>query len=388
MAKIGVYTFDFTSDNYGQVLQYLATQEYLKTLGHQATLLSMQGRRPTLSSKVRWMLRRIARKLCGIAILKSGSKDKDNIAPEIDEKKALFAQWAACTQRQEQEAPRHFEDFRNQFFSRQKGYYETFCESGYDAYCVGSDQTWSYMGYDNMFGWTPDKAKRFTLAASLGHSKYTDNQISGVEKYLHRFDFVTVREDNGLEFCRRAGYQRVSKVLDPTFLLPSVEYDKYAEEINTEKPYIFVYLLGGEISISMSGILQKCETLGYDVKYVESQGRDEAVEKIPATVGQWLGLMRKASYVLTNSFHGLAFSLIYHKPMIVFPLVGIMKDMNGRIEDLSKQMGIEERVYDNDFSVLSHPVDWERIDSIIERNRIVTTELVQATLGEDCVGRV
>lgn len=383
MAKIGVYTFDFTKDNYGQVLQYLATQEFLKSLGHKASLLSMQGRYPTLGGKLKWVLRKIAYRLRSMLVRQQqGCEAHHQHSPEVDAKAALFAQWAACTQRQESEAPRHFEEFRERYFSRERGYYEALCKSGYDAYCVGSDQTWSFLGYDNMFGWTPDKSKRFTLAASLGHRHYTDDEVERVKKYLYRFDFVTVREDNGLEFCKRAGYERVHKVLDPTFLIPPTTYDAYSEEIAEEKPYIFVYMLGGEISVSVKNILQQCKSMGYGVKYVESQGRDEDVEKIPATVGQWLGLMKKATYVLTNSFHGFAFSLIYHKPMLVFPLVGIMKGMNGRIEDLARQMGIEERIYCNDFAVMSDAIDWEHIDMIIERNRATTTQLVQHVLNE------
>lgn len=383
MAKIGVYTFDFTKDNYGQVLQYLATQEFLKSLGHEATLLGMKGACPTLCGKLKWVLRRIALKIRGVLIRSQQScESQRQPSSEADAKKALFAQWEACTQRQEREAPRHFEEFRERYFSREKGYFEELCKSGYDAYCVGSDQTWSFLGYDNMFGWTPDKAKRFTLAASLGHRHYTDEEVSIVKKYLYRFDLVTVRENNGVEFCNRAGYDRVHKILDPTFLLPPTAYDFYSEEIAEDKPYVFVYMLGGEISVCVRDILQYCKSMGYDVKYVESQGRDEDIEKIPATVSQWLGLMSKATYVLTNSFHGFAFSLIYHKPMIVFPLVGIMKGMNGRIEDLARQMGLQERIYSNDLAVLNDAIDWRHIDKIIECNREMTTQLVRQVLNE------
>ena len=54
MAKIGIITFNFTLDNYGQVLQYLATQEYLKKLGHQAILVESNGWRRTFSRYIKW----------------------------------------------------------------------------------------------------------------------------------------------------------------------------------------------------------------------------------------------------------------------------------------------------------------------------------------------
>lgn len=380
MAKIGVYTFDFTLDNYGQVLQYLATQAFLNALGHHTTLLSMQGPYPSLSRRIKGLIKRAVLKLYHLFRPAKGGSPQKITDPEKEAKNALFAQWTACTHRQESEAPRHFEEFRQRYFSRQRGYYEELCNSGYDAYCVGSDQTWSFIDYNNMFGWTPEKAKRFTLAASLGHSHYSDNQIDTIKGYLHRFNFVTVREDNGLDFCKRAGYQQAYKVLDPTFLLQPAVYNQYTEEVITEKPYVFVYLLGGQISLTVREIINHCESLGYDVKYVESQGRDEDISKIPATVGQWLNLMSKATYVLTNSFHGFAFSLIYHKPMMVFPLVGIMKDMNGRITDLAKQMNLEERIYHGDFAPLTRQIDWSHIDFIIANNRDITTRLVQETL--------
>lgn len=373
MSKIGVVTFDNTIDNYGQVLQYLATQEYLKSLGHKVTLVHPTGIRRTFKRRVIWKFTSIYWRIKNILLHKAEAKIDDVLVSENSneelQKKKIFDQWAEVTFRLESERPRHFEEFRQKYFSRQYGTYDDIIDANYDAYCVGSDQTWSDAGYHMMLGWTPEKARRFSLAPSVGHRKYEDYEIKTFIPYLKRFDFVTVREDNGLNLCEKCGYIGAKKILDPTFLLDSSIYDKYVKNKYAGKTYVFVYMLGGEISIPVKDIISFCKSNNMDVKYVESQGRDEKIESIPASVGEWLGLMKNASYVITNSFHGMAFSIIYHKPFVIFPLVGLMERMNGRINDLTLKFGLQNRIYNDSLDLIKEPIDWERIDCIIEDNR-------------------
>ena len=111
--------------------------------------------------------------------------------------------------------------------------------------------------------------------------------------------------------------------------------------------------------------------------YVESQGRDEKCSKIFPTVEEWLGLVSNASYVITNSFHGMAFSIIYHKPFLVFPLVGLMEGMNGRVVDLSKTLSLENRVYDGNMDILFEPISWMQTDEVIAHNKDILTTLIK-----------
>ena len=386
MAQIGILTFSFTKDNYGQILQYLATQEYLKQKGHEAILVEPTGWQERQKSKIERRIAKLIKKIKRHIFHNSKhtnsltmSSTEETITDEEKQKRIIFKKWAETTDRKEIEHPRHFEEFRGKYFNRQSGTYNDILISGYNAFCVGSDQTWSSAGYHMMLGWVPKRLKRFSIASSVGHRVYTDNEIASFKKYLKRFNFITVREDSGIELCRRCGYKSAKKILDPTFLLKATDYLPYTEKHEpSSRPYVFIYLLGGEISLSITEIVGFCESKGYEIKYVESQGRDEHRECIDATVEQWLGLIQGSSYVITNSFHGMALSIIFHKPFLIFPLIGIMEGMNGRITDLAQSLQLEDRIYSGDISILFRPVDWRNTDSHIDDNRKRVDKLIES----------
>ncbi len=383
MAQIGVLTFSFTKDNYGQVLQYLATQEYLKQKGHKAILIEPTGWQDRQKSKLERRIIKLFKILRQLTFSKTDTliptSTEEKLTDEEKLKRTIFQQWAETTNRKELEHSRHFVDFRENNFNRQSGTYNDILTSGYKAFCVGSDQTWSSAGYHMMLGWVPKKIKRFSIASSVGHRVYTDDEVASFKKYIRRFNFITVREDSGLELCRRCGYKSAKKILDPTFLLNANDYLPYAEKhISSSRPYVFIYLLGGEISISLTEIVEFCESKGYEIKYVESQGRDEHRECIDATVEQWLYIIKESSYVITNSFHGMAFSIIFHKPFLTFPLIGIMEGMNGRITNLAKSLQLEDRIFSGDINILFSPIDWHETDRLIDDNRKRVDKLIES----------
>ena len=156
MSKIGVVTFDNTIDNYGQVLQYLATQEYLNSLGHKVTLVHPAGIRRTFKRRVIWkcssIYLRIKKVLLHRMKIISDEIPVSKFSVEELRKKKMFDQWADVTLRLERERPRYFEEFIQKYFSRQYGTYDDIIDANYDAYCVGSDQTWSDAGYHMMLG--------------------------------------------------------------------------------------------------------------------------------------------------------------------------------------------------------------------------------------------
>lgn len=384
LKKIGVLTFAFTKDNYGQVLQYLATQEYLRQKGYEATLVEPNGWRISRWNRGKKRIKRLFPfivRIIGFLKAKSTTlinQPQTTCGSQLEkQKKLMFNQWAEVTERKEKEHPRQFEQFREKNFNRQSGTYNDILASHYKAFCIGSDQTWSDAGYHMMLGWVPKKYKRFSIASSLGHRRYSDDEIMSFKDYLNKFDFITVREDNGIDLCQRCGFASAKKVLDPTFLLKAEDYEPFIEDVgDNNKPYVFVYLLGGEIEPLVKDIFDLCRSKGYDIKYVESQGRDEGFDCIYATVGQWIGLIKEASYIITNSFHGMAYSIIFHKPYLAVPIVGILEGMNERIYDLSKQFQLENRVYSGDLNALFSPIAWGHADQCIKENKDTLNSLI------------
>ena len=377
MKKIGIITYDTTVDNYGQVLQYLATQEFFKLLGYKAVLVHPKGWKKLslgwFKSKAYGLKTKIK------SLIKPNKKKDNNLHSEELEKLSIFNHWNSITQKQEQKHPRYFQNFKQKFFQHQSGSYNDIINSNYAAYCVGSDQTWSHADYYWLLGWTPKHTKRFSIAPSVGYRKYSERDIIPIRQFFRYFNFITVRENSGIEFCHRCGYNNAIKVLDPTFLLSSEQYDSFADKQKNNKPYILIYLLGGEICESVESIIDFCKKNGYDVKYVESQGRFEHVEnKIFATIGEWLSLVKNASYVLTNSYHGTIFAIIYRKPFLIFPLINLMKDMNGRIHDLTDQFCLQNRLYQGNFNQLFQPIDWHIAERKILKNKHILTNLIKS----------
>lgn len=382
MIKIGILTFAFTKDNYGQVLQYLATQEFLKQKGYEAILVEPSGWAISKLERIKKLIKnKISRTTSVFGFPKRDIVLHNNVhykLSELEEKKNnIFRHWAEVSDRKEKEHPRQFEQFREKYFNRQWGTYNDILAVKYKAFCIGSDQTWSDAGYHMMLGWVPIKYKRFTIAPSVGHRLYSEEEVRSFKDYINKFDFITVREDNGLNLCNRCGYNTAIKILDPTFLLKAEDYEQYIEDVDgCDKPYVFIYLLGGEIQPSVIEIFDFCTKKGYDIKYVESQGRDEGYECIYATIGQWIGLIKNASYIITNSFHGMAFSIIFHKPYLTIPIIGILESMNERIYDLSKQFQLVNRVYSGDLNVLFSPITWDYVDQCIRNNKETLCSLI------------
>ena len=104
-----------------------------------------------------------------------------------------------------------------------------------------------------------------------------------------------------------------------------------------------------------------------EVKYVASQGRQDAYDKIYPNVDEWLSLIRNARYVVTNSFHGMVFSIIFNKPFVVIPLARSFTRMNDRIFDTLSAVHLTERIYKNSLDILLDPLDIRAINDYLKQ---------------------
>lgn len=367
MAKICVITFANTTDNYGQVLQYLATQEYLKSRGHDSYLLRSKGHKASILSK-------IFNKLKHYAFPPKPLIHTEQELKQIEE----FGRWWSVAAEMEEKHPRHFEDFRKQNFKLLDCYLEDVKKYGFNAVAVGSDQTWGSSDDTYYLGWAPKKYIRFAIAPSIAHYQFSEDEINMLRPFVQQFSFITVREQNGLSFCDRIGYKGAKQILDPTFLLSACDYNKFISTTyeQNQKPYLFLYLLGNEIALNIKEIFEFAELKGLEVKYIASQGRTDGYPKIYAEVGEWLGLLKNATYVVTNSFHGMAFSIIYRKKFLTIPVIGIFERMNVRIKNIATQFNLTDRIYVKNLDDIENKIDWSESDKIISENKKLLDSLM------------
>ena len=247
---------------------------------------------------------------------------------------------------------------------------------------MGSDQVWGWFYNENLLNFGPRNIKRIAFAPSFGgRPPRNEAQWKILSKHLKQFDLVTVREPEGIEYCKKAGYTKAYHIPDPTLLLNVSSYEPFCENSKKrEKKYILLYLLGNYTNINLKEIYQFAQKKDLDVIYVESQGRIDDYEKEYPTIPEWLTLVKNAEYVFTNSFHGTAFSIIFHKKFLTFPLIGIFERMNHRVYSILEKYSLKSRIYDGDVNIINNTIDYTEVENIREKDYLFFYNLMQKTL--------
>lgn len=372
METVGLITFASSFDNYGQVLQALAIKDYLQGRGHKVYLLRDNdgGIKTKVFLSIRMIVKRLLYFFTRSKSIGQSIKTQEN-----------YVNWKRIYQSNEKLHPRFFERFRKENFKIIECSNAAIKRYHITALCAGSDQIWSGHDKNHFLQIGSDSLIRFSVAPSTGDKQLTKEGEKLVSQWIKGFSFVTVREPSGVRMCRRCGYENVHLILDPTFLLSSFQYNNYADSRKSDDDYVFVYLLRAEAPISLEAIKAFAQKNNLAIKYVPGQGRMDEQEKIYATIPEWLSLIRDARYVITNSFHGMAFSIIYRKLFLVLPRVDETKNMNERIVCLSKELGLTDRIYKDNLEAILKPIDYlqtekkiksnkEFLDSLMSKNRL------------------
>lgn len=361
--KIGILTFWTGQDNYGQILQCYALQAYLKQQGHEAFLVRYAPKAVGLQAK----LKRAVSPGTLLAYLKT----RRSVRRAETFRKAH---------------PRHFSDFLKEHIASSSELYRSLDElrtapPEADAYIVGSDQVWNRSIGLNDFGrgWFLDfgapATKRFSYAASFGMKELPEDYRRFFSPLLAKFDAVSVREQEGTDFCRKMGRSDAVLVCDPTLLLRKEDYCALIPDNagTQEKKPLLCYMLGHACAFPKDVLDAFVAEKGLELHYVPSQGAENldyyAKVETP-TVQGWLRLYRDAEYVVTNSFHGTVFAILMQKKFLALPLSGKSSGMNGRLESLLTELDLRERLLTgsgNDFRrVMDAPIDWESVSARAE----------------------
>ena len=350
--KIGIVTFYKTQDNYGEVLQHYALKTFLNMLSHEVFLLRYN----------RSYKRNIVKFLYNVVT--SPTKYLIEIKRRYRSKKYLSKM---------RSHPRGFDEFRNKYFCLTEKVYEQEELSKKfpyaDAYICGSDQIWANANWVNYLGFVPKGIKKMAYAPSFGGLKFSKAERQVLANYIKNFDVVALREQSGVDLCNELGRMDATLVPDPTFLLSDTDYGKIMDNDVVPEKYLFLYLLGNKTEIDMDSVYSFAEQKGLKVIYVASQGLIDKYEKVYPSVEKWMNLLKHAEYVLTNSFHGMAFSIIFNKKFMVVPLSGIHKRMNDRIDTALFKYGLQDRIFQSDYAPYNIDIDYKPINDILEGDR-------------------
>lgn len=239
-----------------------------------------------------------------------------------------------------------------------------------DFYCAGSDQIWNedyHVDGSRPFylDFGPDDLRRFSFSSSFGKTDLTSNELDSVRGHLGRFSHVSVREDSAVGLLRANDVQ-ASHLLDPTLGLPAEQWLSLAARPR-ESEYILVYQLhrGTEMSPVVKALVERTGLQPITVRgfWTRSQHGDRSLAD--TGVKEFLGLLAHASHVVTDSFHGTAFSLNLGRPLtVVYP-----PSYSERLRSLLDRMNALDRVADTRGTLPVGELDAERVQERLAAER-------------------
>lgn len=258
----------------------------------------------------------------------------------------------------------------------------------YQAYIVGSDQCWrprynrSFLGEMFLnFAENQQNVKRIAYAASFGMDKWdlSKRKIEKFSRLAKKFDLITVREDSGVNLCRIHLGMQAQHVLDPTMLLSKEDYIHLieAEKEPQSAGNLFYYILdpvGAKIE-KVKNIAIKYDFIPFSImpKYpVGYRNKNEIKNNIEdciyPSVTSWLRAFLDAEMIITDSFHGMVFSIIFNKP---FWVIGNDRRGMSRFNSMLKMFHLENRLIEIDQLKtidINESIDWEKTNQIMEMN--------------------
>lgn len=253
---------------------------------------------------------------------------------------------------------------------------------GIDCFVAGSDQIWNpeFAGFPYQFLTFAPRNKRFSFAASIGVEHIPAEKEGKYRQYIQNMKYLSVREQRAVEIVKELTGRDADLTLDPTLLLEPEKWQEAVKkpDIALEPQYICTYFLGE----TPEAVLRFAREKGLKVYPLNTK---EAPELFTLGPDEFLYMIRNAAYVLTDSFHAVAFSIKFHREFYVFDRKekGVER-MFSRIETITKRFGLENRIQSRDGIVEQPPVEhWDTIDQELraEKEKSVSRLLEAMEIG-------
>lgn len=260
-----------------------------------------------------------------------------------------------------------------------------------DAYLSGSDQVWNTQNNNPpedlkayYLGFAPEGKKRIAYAGSFGKNSFTKEEEAIIKEYVAKYDYISVREDDGLNILRRFGFNNGVHVVDPTLLLKGQEWKEFASlKKAPKKGYLFVY------NLNRNSLIKQIAKAIAKEKNLRIVNFADTFDFIPGaenrfgnTVEDFINYIANADYVVTDSFHGTAFSLNLNRQVIVVKA----PRYNSRIESILRVAGLLETrlvgTVEEGFKAASTIIDYEMVNSLMATARTKSYEYLKNALDK------
>ena len=350
--KTGILTLAF-NNNYGGILQAYALQTVLRNRGREVILIKESPKLPL------WKM--------------PFSYSKRILDKYILRKKEAIGVF--CEQKRKQldsTIYQNIQKFIDEYIRVENMAYVKKNKKDFEAIVVGSDQIWrpkyyryierAYLSFAQKW-----KIKRIAYAVSFGTDQweYTHKQAQNCKKLVQKFDAVSVREKSGIDLCKKHFDINAQQVLDPTLLLDVSHYISLIEKGKVEKSKgnLFVYVL--DENEDTKTIEQQISS-AFDYTPFDRYTDNKKAIKIEA----WLRSFYDAEFILTDSFHACAFSILFNKPFVVY---GNVARGLSRIDSLLQLFHLNDRIVLSKTThltpILNTPIPWKEINEILKEQR-------------------
>ena len=321
--KTGVLTFhDY--DNYGAILQSYALQKKLLALGVDAELID-------------YSCRYIKNPFRPVNLRKKGFLNY------------LYGAIGHICYLPRRRRCRRFRNYMNYSDPVKKEELPQLAEK-YDILIAGSDQLWdwSLTDFDQTYflDFAPEHVKKLSYAVSIGEHLPPEEYRERYAELLGRFDTILMREEYGADFVEALTGSRPLCACDPTLLLTGEEWSRIAGKPRARGKYILAYQLG--IDPKLVAFVKKLSAVtGLPVHYVPFPlvGVMKCRMHIACGPDDWAALIRDAEYVVSDSFHGIVFAILFHRK---FFTTASGHHKNKRVEEFLRQVGLAERILDRE----------------------------------------
>lgn len=367
--KVSLITLQYIN-NYGSVLQTYASQMYLEGKGCSVEIVNYTRENCRFENLKRSMRAYYRQK---------GLLFKLPFVSDL-----LVARWEKLYNKRNEV----FERFRNEKIHLSKEYH-----SAYDLmakppvanyYCVGSDQVWNYLYNDGVLPeyflqYAPKGTVKFSLSSSLGIDKLEDIESGSLIKdYLDDFSLVTVRENTGKKILDELGVINCRQILDPTLLISK---DKWVSTLGLKKDreyeYVLVYQLNPckemDLFAEQIALKKKCKLIVISNNIRMSISGAEIIDN--PTVEQFLELILYAKCVVTDSFHGTAFSLNFNRDFFSW----LPSKYSSRLMSILEMLDLKDRAFARNENrwMTASSINYQRVNDILLSERKKADQLME-----------
>lgn len=358
--------------NYGSLLQAIATQRVIMNLGHECRIINYIPKCETgvrmaitqLEQKTKWR-RNPIKKAIYLMVAEPETLLMDRKFLAMRKKYLLMGPYCATTGELK----------------------KLYAEKKDEVFLTGSDQVWGPIStghYDPTYflDFVPKSSRKLAFAASFGKAIFDEQTLKEYAVLLKKYDSLAVRENVAVELLKKMDIS-AKQVLDPTLLMDADAWSEYVKPMKKPEKYVLVYQIHANSDLDHYAVkfAEKAELPLLRVSPLLHQASRSGKFVYCPDISGFLDLVKNATYLVTDSFHGTAFAINFNTQFVeVLPNTGT----SSRNQSILELTGLTDRIVRdlNDFSYIDQEIDFKEANEKIGTSRIESIRILEEMLAE------